>query len=306
MHNVRNHDNVDSTLVEGGEMISDDLQVVQGSLGSGKSLVAVVEAVNQLFSGGVVATNFSFTPQWAYDLAGQNLRVRLGLRDRYKLACDLYSRCFRIGHPESMKQLSGDRGSGLARLCQGKLRNAREGKGLLILDDCHHFFNSRTFTANKEYVTFFANARKYGWRTILITHSIENIDKQIRSYVEIESRFRNLRKFRVPIIGVPLSPLPCFLIVRRYAGLGPGSGSIHSKDLIFFDKGSARLYDTLERFGEDELNDVYKHQGLHPSEYVKTGAIVSPPKSATTEPLTKFAACPASCWPPYHLAYKPQ
>lgn len=276
-------------------MISDDIQVVQGSLGSGKSLVAVIEAIYQLRAGGVVASNFSFTPNWAWDLAGQDLRVWLGLRDRAKFARDLYSRCFKIGHPESMKELSGDRGSGLANLCTGKLKNAREGKGLLILDDCHHFFNSRTFTANKEYVTFFANARKYGWRTLLITHSIENIDKQIRSYVEIESRFRNLRKFRVPLLGIPLSPIPCFLIVRRYAGLGPGSGSIHSKDLYWFDKGAARLYDTLERFGESDLENSYTHQGIHPDDLQTVDSVPADPPSRS---LGFYGQ--ASCWPQYY------
>lgn len=246
-------------------IVSDDIEVIQGSLGSGKSMVGLIEAIYQLRAGGVVATNFTFTEDWAYDLAGQDLRVFLGLRDRDQLAQSYYSRCFKIGNPDSMRELSGKRGANLSKMCVGPLRNAREGKGLLILDDCHHFFNSRTFQANTDYVTFFANARKYGWRTKLITHSIENIDKQIRTYVEIESRFRNLKKVRVPLLGLPLSPLPAFAIVRRYAGLGPGSGSIHSRDLYFFDKRAARLYDTLERFGETDTLLRYEHQGKDPS-----------------------------------------
>lgn len=275
-------------------IISDDIQVVQGSLGSGKSLVAVIEAIYQLRAGGVVATNFSFSRNWSWDLAGQDLWVKLGLKDRMTFAKDLYRRCFKIGHPESMKELSGDRGSGLASLCTGKLRNAREGKGLLILDDCHHFFNSRTFAKNTDYVTFFANARKYGWRTLLITHSIDNIDKQIRSYVEIEARFRNLQKFRLPIIGLPLSPIPCFLIVRRYAGLGPGSGSIHSKDLYWFDKGAARLYDTLERFGEQELDSSYSYQGDPPDGNL-------PVLTASSVVRSSRNVFPAECWPRYKI-----
>jgi len=275
-------------------IISDDIQVVQGSLGSGKSLVAVIEAIYQLRAGGVVATNFSFSRNWAWDLAGQDLWVKLGMKDRMTFAKDLYRRCFKIGHPESMKELSGDRGSGLASLCTGKLRNAREGKGLLILDDCHHFFNSRTFAKNTDYVTFFANARKYGWRTLLITHSIDNIDKQIRSYVEIEARFRNLQKFRLPIIGLPLSPIPCFLIVRRYAGLGPGAGSIHSKDLYWFDKGAARLYDTLERFGEQELDSSYSYQGDPPDGNLPVLTAPAVVKSSRN-------VFPAECWPRYKV-----
>jgi hypothetical protein len=278
--------------------VSDDIQVVQGSLGSGKSLVGLIEAIYQLRSGGVVACNFTFQDKWAWDLAGQDLRVALGLRDRLTLAKSYFSRCFKIGNPDSMRELSGDKGSNLARLCEGKLRTAREGKGLLILDDCHHFFNSRTFVANKDYVTFFANARKYGWRTILITHSIENIDKQIRSYVEIESRFRNLKKVRIPLIGLPLSPFPAFVIVRRYAGLGPGTGAIHSRDLYFFDKRAARLYDTLERFGEGDTLEAYQHQGLDPCSYALGPVDPVPLPLPVHRPFSLIGQ--ASVWPQYH------
>lgn len=249
--------------------ISDDIQVIQGSLGSGKSMVAMCEVIMQLKRGGVVATNFTFTPHWAYDLAGQSLLVKMGLLDRYTRAVSYYNRAYKIGNPDSMIKLSGERGSNLNKLCVGKAKNKREGKGLLVIDDCHHFFNSRTFNNNKEYVSFFANARKYGWRTLLITHDVDNIDKQIRSYIEIEARFRNLKKVRVPILGIPLSPFfPLFLIRRKYYGLGPGSGMNHSLDLYPFDPAAARLYDTLERFTSDDVLKVYAHQGLHPSEYV--------------------------------------
>lgn len=250
--------------------ISDDIQVVQGSLGSGKSMVAVLEAIYQLRAGGVVACNFTFVQKWAWDMAGQDILVRLGLKDRYKFACSLWDRCFKIGSPSSMVELSGNRGSNLSELCVGKRKGAREGKGLLILDDCHHFFNGREFKNNKEYVSFFANARKYGWRTILITHSVENIDKQIRSYIEIEARFRNLQKVRIPFTPIPVSPFfPAFVIRRKYYGLGPGSGSNHSLDLFLMDKRAARLYDTLERFHADDVLQEYTHQGLHPSEYAR-------------------------------------
>lgn len=281
--------------------VSDDIQVVQGSLGSGKSMVGLIEAIYQLRAGGVVACNFTFTDRWAYDLAGQDVRVFLGMRDRLKLAQSYFSRCFKIGNPDSMRELSGDKGKNLARLCEGKLRTAREGKGLLILDDCHHFFNSRTFLANKDYVTFFANARKYGWRTLLITHSIENIDKQIRSYVEIESRFRNLKKVRIPLLGLPLSPIPAFAIVRRYAGLGPGSGSIHSRDLYFFDKRAARLYDTLERFGEGDTLEAYQHQGLDPSTYALGPAEPVVPALLPLPVYRPFSLVgQAESWPQYY------
>lgn len=246
-------------------ILSDDMQVIQGSLGSGKSMVAMYELVDQLQSGGVVACNFTLTPDWSIRLAEMSILCRLGFRDTKKLAHSYWERCFKVGDPGTMIELSGERGCNLAKMCTGKRKGKREGKGLLILDDCHHFFNSRTFTANKKYVEFFANARKYGWRTLLITHSVENIDKQIRSYIEIESRFRNLQKVKIPFTPFSLSPFfPVFAIRRKYYGLGVGSGSNHSFDLYPFSKSIASLYDTLERFNSDNVLDAVQYQGESP------------------------------------------
>lgn len=249
--------------------VSDDIEVIQGSLGSGKSLVAMMECVMQLKAGGVVATNFTFNPIWAYLLAETQVKARFSAKKRYELACSYWDRAFKIGCPDSMIELSGDRGSKLAELCVGELREAREGKGLLVLDDCHHYFNARNYGANKEYVTFFANARKYGWRTKLITHDVENIDKQVRTYIEIESRFRNWAKLNIPLLSwLILRRFPMFRIHRRYFGKGPGAGGMHSKDLYFLDRTIASLYDTLERFTPDDVTKEVGKQGLHPSEYV--------------------------------------
>lgn len=261
-------------------MITDSIEVVQGALGSGKSMMSTLECAHQLKMGGVVATNFAFSNTWAWDLAGVDLRVNLGLRNRYELACCLYSRAFKIGTPESMIELSGHEGSKLADMIVGKVRkkmykemrrplHSVEGKGLLVLDDCHHFFNSRTYRNNAEYVAFFANARKYGWRTLLITHDIGNIDKQIQTYVETESAFRNLRKMNFPYTPIPLSPFfDIFLIVRRYSGKGAGKGMVKNKDLFMRDRTTANMYNTLEIFNADTVLGEVKHQGWHPSKYV--------------------------------------
>lgn len=246
-------------------ILSDDIQVIQGSLGSGKSMVAMYELVDQLQSGGVVACNFTLTKDWSKKLASISFLVKMGFRDEKKLAQSYWDRCFKIGDPQTMIDLSGDRGSNLEKLCVGKRKGKREGKGLLILDDCHHFFNSRTFAANRKYVEFFANARKYGWRTLLITHDVDNIDKQIRSYIEIEARFRNLQKVKIPFTPFSLSPFfPMFAIRRKYYGLGVGSGQNHSFDIYPFSKGIASLYDTLERFVADDVLSEVSHQGPSP------------------------------------------
>ena len=96
-----------------------------------------------------------------------------------------------------------------------------------------------------------------------------------------------------PFLAFLFPPFLVFLIVRRYAGLGPGTGSIHSKDLYFFDKGSARLYDTLERFGEDALESSYTFQGSAPG----SDSVPVPP----SVPAVKLPSLvgQAECWPPY-------
>lgn len=291
-------------------MVSDMIEVVQGSLGSGKSLVAVSEAIAQLKRGGVVACNFAFSDLWAWNLSGQDLRCHLRMRNRFDYSRSLYKRAFQIGNPESMHELSGDEGRNLAELCTDKMAHEikkggrghrAEGKGLLILDDCHHFFNSRTFAKNKAYVEFFANARKWGWRTILITHSINNIDVQIRSYVELESRFRNLKKVNIPYTPFPMSPINAFIIVRRYAGLGPGSAMVHSKDFYLMDKVAANMYNTLERFSADQVLDCYKPQGKDPAEYVYDSRQGKEVDLAKKQP--KFQA---ETWPKYYQRVCPE
>ena len=299
---------------KGDKLITDSIEVVQGALGSGKSMMATLECIAQLKRGGVVATNYGFSPTWAWDLAGIDLKVRLGIRNRFDLAMDLYSRAFKIGNPESMIELSGDQGSRLAELITGKAKKEMiradrtplhkiEGKGLLVLDDCHHFFNSRNYRENTEYVGFFANARKYGWRTLLITHDIGNIDKQIQSYVETESVFRNLRKVNVPYTPIPLTPfVDMFLIVRRYAGKGAGKGMIKNKDVFMKDKITANMYDTLELFNAENVLEEAQNQGLNPASYV-FGPITKGVNERRPVPITREKEVrligQAECYPLY-------
>lgn len=284
-------------------MKSDSIDVIQGSLGSGKSIVAVMECILHLKSGGVVATNFDFTPLWAWMLAGTQASVWLKKTNRYDLAMDFWRRAYKVGSPKSMIDLSGDRGENLARLCSGRMRSKIdsdprgykvEGKGLLVLDDCHHFFNSREFQKNKDYVAFFSNARKYGWRTILITHDIEALDKQIRPRVETETFFRNLRKVNLPCTPIPLCPWDCFVMVRKYSGKGPGSGLVHSKDFFFRDPSASDMYDTLQLFNPDDVLDDVTRQGLCPSEYVYDAR-----KGAVDRRQTRLIG-QASVWPNCH------
>jgi len=251
----------------------DGMTIIQGSKGSGKSATAVALAIQHLKRGGVVAANFKLKDGWADKIASKLLWSWFDDEYRYNYAQSLYSRFFEVRNVESIKSID------VERLATGKLKTKyypngekvyREGQGMLLLDECGLVFNSRKSMGgdkNMAWIEFFTQARKLGWLEILIAHKAEMIDSQIRDMAEYESRFRNLQKVKWPLVDIPMAPLPLFLIVNRYAGLGPGSGSVHSRDLVPLPLWAARLYDSKLVFTQQDFNDensVATHSGSPP------------------------------------------
>jgi hypothetical protein len=77
------------------------------------------------------------------------------------------------------------------------------------------------------------------------------IDSQIRPLCEYSSTFRNLQKVKIPVIGLPVSPIPAFLVIVRYAGLGAGATTVYNRHLYKLPLWAARLYDSLLVFSAD-------------------------------------------------------
>lgn len=224
------------------------IEVCQGTPGSGKSAAAVARAIMHLKKGGVVAANFSLVNGWADEIAKRSLRGRFSLEYRHELAKSLYSRFYRVDSlPAIQKIFPRQEAVGLHKDKGGY----SEGSGLLILDECQLVFNARncmTGSKNLDWIQFFTQHRKLGWNCVLIAHTIEMIDSQIRPLAEYASTFRNLQKLKVPIIGLPMAPFPCFIVIRRYAGLGAGANIVADRDLFPLPLWAARLYDSLEVF----------------------------------------------------------
>lgn len=226
------------------------IEIQQGTPGSGKSAAAVARAIMHLKKGGVVAANFSLVEGWAERIASKMLLSRLplgyGEQYAYKKATSLYNRFFRVDDVDSIRSINPRELSVDLWKDNGKYS---EGNGLLILDEAQLVFNSRKWQDNLPWIEFFTQHRKLGWNVILIAHHIDMIDAQIRPLCEYESRFRNLQKLNIPVIGLPFSPIPLFLVIRRYAGLGPGASAVASRDLYPLPLWAAQLYDSLEVFG---------------------------------------------------------
>ncbi len=238
------------------------ISIIQGTIGSGKSAVSLLRGIQHLDSGGVLALNYDLVPDWADRLSRKNIWVRLGLWDRKELADSYYKRCFKIGNVDSLYELAEK----IPDLCKGWAKRQREGNALLIMDEAHLYFNSREWAKNKDFIQFFSQSRKLKYDVLMVAHGLEMIDKQIRFFVEIEERFRNLQKVRIPYTPIPFTPfVPVFWVARFYAGVGLGTGTRHSMSFYRFKKYYAELYDSWELFDYKDLISHPIHQGDDPS-----------------------------------------
>ena len=224
------------------------IEVIQGALGSGKSAVATARGLAHIKEGGVVAANFALVDGWADVLAGRTLLARFSPEYRYEQAVSAYNRFFFVNSLEAIEKINPKQLAVHRQKTHGKYQ---EGQGLLILDECQLVFNSRKWEKNFSWIKFFTQSRKLGWNVLLIAHTIEMIDSQIRPLCEYESRFRNLQRITFPLTPIPLSPFPCFLVIRRYAGLGAGSSVIAGRGLYPLPLWAASLYDSLKVFSTE-------------------------------------------------------
>lgn len=236
------------------------IEIAQGSPGSGKSAVAVARAILHLKRGGVVAANFSLVDGWAEAVIKNTIVYKLlhliafycpELAENYlfKKASCLYKRFYRVDSLASIRKIFPlEDAVGLYKNKGG----FSEGEGLLLLDECQLVFNARKWEKNFGWIVFFTQHRKLHWDVVLIAHSIEMIDAQIRPLAEYASTFRNMQKIKVPVIGLPMSPYPLFIVIKRYAGLGAGASVVASRDLFPLPLWAARLYDSLLVFNADD------------------------------------------------------
>lgn len=225
------------------------IEVMQGTPGSGKSAAAVARALLHIRKGGVVAANFSLVDGWADVLSKKHIWSMFDDQFRYENALSYWKRFYRVDSVSGIKSINPRAEAvGMYKDDGGY----SEGQGLLILDECQLIFNSRKWDKNMQWIEFFTQHRKLGWHVLLIAHTIEMVDSQIRPLAEYESRFRNLQKVKIPVVGLPVSPVPLFLVIRRYAGLGAGASVVADRDLYPLPLWAARLYDSLLVFSADQ------------------------------------------------------
>jgi len=255
------------------------ITIFQGTLGSGKSASMVVDMCEHLLAGGVVATNFSLVPDWAERLANYGIKSIFGMRDLEARSASLRSRLTIIETIEDVWAATDK----MIPLALAPVSSWREGRGRMYLDECQLIFNSREWSKNNDWIHFFSQSRKLRWDIILVAHSVSMIDKQIRPFIEFETRFRDLRK--VKFLGfIPMAPsfFPIFLAITRYAGIAAGTGEIAHRRTYPLFKVFAELYDSTLVFGR--RNIATNPEGL-PGGVPERSEVVAPREALRIRPI---------------------
>ncbi|ELH69721.1 1 protein, partial [Escherichia coli KTE215] len=156
------------------------VHVVTGKLGSGKTLVSVSKIQERLAKGCPVATNL--------DLKLHNMPM-VG---RYAKK----TRVIRVPDKPSLNDLLA---IGIGNTSYDESRN-----GLLVLDECGTWFNSRSWgdKDRQPVIDWFLHARKLGWDIIFLIQDISIMDKQARlALAEHVVYCRRSDKLNIPFIG---------------------------------------------------------------------------------------------------------
>jgi len=208
--------------------------IVTGKLGSGKTLVTVGKIKDYLRQGKPVATNLDINSEFIQKINSKHSLTRLPDKPR---VADLNS----IG--------------------QGNPTPEEENNGLLVLDECGTWLNSRTWNdpERKGFVDWMLHARKFGWDVMLIVQDVSIIDKQLKlALCEHLVICKRLDRLQIPFLskitnfmfGVKLH-FPKVHRARVYYGdseqdLLADKWSYMARDLY-------NAYDTRQVFVADEL-----------------------------------------------------
>ena len=162
------------------------ITLFEGVPGSGKSLYASGQILDQLSLGHLVICNFPYeVPK-----SKRYKRGALVVVDDSELTVDFLMRWYRIWL---------------------KFRRAgvpKEHQIFLVVDEAGRLFNPRDWQRpdRRDWLTFFAQHRKLMFDVVLIAQQDTMLDKQIRGCIDLVERFADIRKF-FPDRGWYLPPL---------------------------------------------------------------------------------------------------
>lgn len=172
---------------------------------------------------------------------------------------------------------------------------------LIVLDEVHIAFNSRRWQDTGPGVMYYLSQhRKLGDDVVLISQSIQNVDKQMRSVAQDFTYVRNLSKEQHGLFR-----LPSLFLKRVYLELPTGANvkAVQTNTFKLDVTGVARCYDTAAGVGvvgASGADTKERKRGLHWAWYV--GAIVLVVGSIFRFAPEAIASCFKMRQPPGQLA----
>lgn len=165
---------------------------ITGKLGSGKSLVSVGRIFDYLRSGRPVATN-----------------LNLDLTKLFSARCKFNHT--RLPDFPTVRDFEA--------IGRGTDSYNEDKNGLIVLDECGVFFNSRDWQTpeRQDVIKWLLHSRKLGWDVILIVQDVAIIDKQIRlALIEHVGICKRADRMGIPFVGALLGMLGFRLRLPRF------------------------------------------------------------------------------------------
>lgn len=209
---------------------------VTGKLGSGKTLCAVGKIRDYLLSGKKVATNIDINLTAMFGIKAKNINL-VRLPDKPDV-------------------------SDFESLGYGNLTKDESLNGLIVLDECGTWFNSRSWAdkSRQFLVNWILHARKFGWDVIVLVQNINIVDKQLRlSTAEFVVHCRRMDRLRVPFIHgiLKLITLGFFSLPKLHLAIVKYGDAINSPVVDTWKYHGFTLYSSYDT--KQIFNDNYPH-----------------------------------------------
>jgi zona occludens toxin (predicted ATPase) len=198
-----------------------------GTPGSGKSLHAAQDILMASFKGKQVIANFA---------------VRATAKQKRQGKAPIYWDNTEITPKKLIQYAKANHKKGL------------EDQTLLVIDECQIMFNCRAFNAKgrEEWIKFFSLHRHFGYKIILITQYDRSIDRQIRVMAEYEVKHRCANNFKLIGLIMTLFRVRVFIAIEKWYGIN----EINSREMFFFRKRYANVYDSYANFKDMDDDDA--------------------------------------------------
>lgn len=134
--------------------------------------------------------------------------------------------------------------SGFIRFAKEHHKPYKEHQTLIVIDEAGIKFNARNWQDKDrlKWLEFFSQHRKFGYDIILISQADIMLDKQIRTFIEINHIHRKMSNNG--FFGLLMSPLISFCDVKRWYGIDMSLGC----DFIRYSRRISDIYDSYALF----------------------------------------------------------